>query len=290
MKSNHRASRTAYVCLCFAASTMLAPAALAQSPTTPTAPTVANKAETPKTVVLPSTKFDIKLKGYVFGLRVMKANYKGMFNDRAYSVRADLHTSGIGAFMKKFQIWATTQGRIDKNGLNPRQHIQQNMDKKNRRVEMNYGTNKVDVSIVPRLGSLGKPPATEKQKFTSDDTLSALLFMMMRGHKFTGEPCSGKIPVFDSKQHYNLRLQKDGTKRIKQKGYKGDTIRCLVYYEAVSGYDPEDLPSAEEAGAPIKIYLAKYDDAGLYVPVRMSYKISVFNAVIKARDIKISKD
>jgi len=242
-----------------------------------------------QTVPAGTTTFNVKLKGYVFGLRVMKANISGGVAKDSYSVRADLFTSGIGAFLKKFQIWATTTGYIDDNGLRPAQHIQQNLDKKNRRVEMNYAKDTVNVSIVPRLGSLGKPPATEKQKFESDDTLSAVLNMMMRGFKFTDEPCVGTIPVFDSKQHYLLRLEQAGTRRIKQKGFKGDTIRCLVYYEAVSGYDPEDLPSEEEAAAPVTVYLARHEDVGLYIPVRMVYKISMFKAVIKARDIQITK-
>jgi len=237
-----------------------------------------------------TTSLDVKLKGYVFGLRVMKANISGTLTDNSYALRADLFTSGLGAFLKKFQIWATTTGRITDKGLRPVQHIQQNMDKKNRRVEMNYGQSAVAISIVPPLGSQGKPPATKKQRFESDDTLSALLNMMMRGYKFTDEPCSGTVPVFDSKQHYLLRMERAGTRKINQKGYKGNTVKCKVYYVPVSGFDPEDLPSAEEAAAPVIMYLAPFEEAGLYIPVRMTYKISFFKAVIKARDINIRKN
>ena len=236
-----------------------------------------------------STTFNVKLKGYVFGLRVMKANISGGITKTAYSVRAELLTSGIGAFLKKFRIWATTTGYIGSDGLRPYQHIQQNMDKKNRRVEMKYTKDKVNVSIVPRLGSLGKPPATEKQKLESDDTLSAVLNIMMRGFKFTDKPCVGTVPVFDSKQHYLLRMELAGTKPIKQKGFKGNTIRCNVYYQAVSDFDPDDLPSTEEAAAPITLYLAPYKEAQLYIPIRMEYKIKMFTAVIKAWDVSIKQ-
>lgn len=235
------------------------------------------------------TLVKVNLKGYVFGFRVMKANVSGALTDNSYSMRADLFTSGLGALLKKFQIWATTTGSIDENGLNPISHIQQNLDKKNRRVEMKYGSDSVDISIVPRLGSQGKPPASKAQRFESDDALSALLNMMMRGFRFTGEPCVGTIPVFDSKQHYLLRMERIGDRYIKQKGFKGHTIGCSVYYVPVSGFDPEDLPSEEEASTPVKIYLAKFDEAGLYIPVRMSYKISIFKAVIKTRNIEITK-
>lgn len=235
------------------------------------------------------TQVHVKLKGYVFGIKIMRADFAAGFNKTEYSAKADLKTSGLAALLKKFKISANTVGKIVGTDLRPVQHIQQNHDKKNRRVEMNYGLDAVDVNIVPRLGSQGKPPATPLQRFNSDDALSALLNIMMRGYTTSSEPCSGSVPVFDSKQHYNLRMQPDGTKYIKQKGYKGDTIRCAIYYEPVSGFDPEDLPSEEEAAAPILMYLANFKDAGLYIPVRMTYKISGFKAVIKARDIQITQ-
>ena len=237
-----------------------------------------------------TTKINARLKGYVFGLRVIKVNVAGSLTDDAYAIRADLYTSGVGAFLKKFQIWATTTGRIQGDRLYPIQHIQQNTDKKNRRVEMNYGADILDISIVPPLGSQGKPPATTKQRFESDDTLSAVLDMAMRGFKFTEEPCTGTVPVFDSKQHFLLRLERAGTRRIKQRGFKGDTIKCKVYYVPVSGFDPEDLPSEEEASTPVIAYLTKNEDVGLYIPVRMTYKISFFKAVVKLRELNITQD
>jgi len=235
---------------------------------------------------------DVKLKGYVFGISMIKAFYKGEVSGDSYAVRADIKTSGLGALLKKLRIWATTSGTIDGQypqlSLRPREHIQQNMDKKHRRVEMNYGADHVDVNIVPRLGSQGTPPASPQQRFESDDAVSAILNIMMRGHSTSATPCMGDVKVFDSKQHYILRMEHKGARRIKQKGYKGDTIRCYVYYIPVSGFDPEDLPSDEEGGTPITMYLANFEDAGLYIPVRMTYKISGFKAVIKARDIKVN--
>jgi hypothetical protein len=238
----------------------------------------------------PTTKVSVYLKGYVFGFRVLTADYRTNLTPTRYSASADLKTSGLGAMLQKFRIWATTTGRFNGSDLVPIAHIQQNQDKKNRRVEMNYGANAVDVKIVPPLGTQGVPAASPKQRFESDDALSGLLNLMMRGYRTSEEPCSGKVAMFDSKQHYYLRMEKAGTKYIKQKGYRGDTIKCHIYYEAVSGYDPEDLPSAEEAGTPIKIYLGNFPEAGLYIPVRMSYKVSGFKAVIKARDIKITTE
>lgn len=230
-----------------------------------------------------ATEFDFKLKGYVFGLRMIKANYTGWYDGARYTAYTDLKTSGLGAMLKKLEIWAVTTGSYTRAGLTPSFHVQQNMDKKNRRVEMNYnnGLRKIDVAIQPPLGSQGLPPASPEERYTADDTISAILNLMMRGQKIDGPVCTGSIRVFDSKQHYSLRMVQDGTKRVKFDGEKYETIRCLVYYEPISGFDPEDLPDAEEGGTPIKMYLKDFPDIGLYVPVKFTYKISSIKAVIK---------
>jgi len=230
-----------------------------------------------------ATEFDFKLKGYIFGLRMIKANYTGWFNDNSYAVYTDVKTSGLGALLKKLEIWAVTTGNYTKSGLTPDFHIQQNMDKKNRRVEMNYdnGLRKIDVAIEPPLGSQGIPAATPEERYNADDTISAVLNLMMRGQKIDGPVCSSGVRVFDSKQHYNLRMERAGTKRVKFNGKKVETIRCQVYYEPISGFDPEDLPNVEEGSTPIKIYMKEFPELGLYVPVRFTYKISSIKAVIK---------
>ena len=249
-----------------------------------------------KTYTVPSanaaaTEFDFKLKGYVFGLRMIKANYTGWYDNDSYAVYTDLKTSGLGALLKKLEIWAVTSGSYTKSGLTPNFHIQQNMDKKNRRVEMNYNNNRgyIHVAIDPPLGSQGVPAATPAERYSADDTISAVLNLMMRGQKIDQPVCSGGVRVFDSKQHYNLRMERAGTKRVRFNGEKVDTLICQVYYEPISGFDPEDLPNMEEGGTPIKIYMKEFPELGLYVPLRFTYKISSIKAVIKLDEMMIKK-
>ena len=153
---------------------------------------------------------------------------------------------------------------------------------------MNYDHNAaaVDVAIIPPLGSQGVPPATPESRYTSNDAISGILHLMMMGTKIEGELCQGRVPFFDSKQHYNLKLERVGTKRVKFDGDKDETIHCRAYYEPIAGYDPEDLPSDEEAQTPINVYFKYYEEAGIHVPVRFTYKISGFTAVVKADDIE----
>ena len=160
-----------------------------------------------------NTHFDFKLKGYVFGLRMITAQYEGVIENGQYTVRSTLKTSGLAALLKKLKIWAITEGRYNQNGLRPLTHTQQNLDKKSRRVEMAYDNNirRVSVAINPPIGSQGIPPASPQERFEAHDTLSAILNIMMRqpqnniGH-INAPLCEGDVKVFDSKQHYALRL------------------------------------------------------------------------------------
>jgi len=235
-----------------------------------------------------TTQIRMKLKGYVFGLRVIRSDIIAQFDDREYVAYTDAKSSGLAALLKKMEIWAVTRGTYDESGLRPDWHVQQNTDKKNRRVEMNYDRNAgvVDVAIIPPLGSQGVPPATVQDRYTSNDTISGILHLMMMGTKIDGELCTGRVPFFDSKQHYNLRLERVGTKRVKFDGDKDETIHCRAYYEPIAGYDPEDLPSEEEAEEPVNVYFKYYEEAGVHVPVRFTYKISGFKAVIKVDEIE----
>lgn len=248
-----------------------------------------------------ATQFRFAMKGYVFGIRMIKANYTGYVDPRTgsngqgvnsngrYAAYADIKTSGLGAMLKKMEIWAVTSGRYDGAGLHPDFHVQQNMDGKERRVEMNYdySAGAVDVNIIPTLGSQGVPAASPQERFSADDTISAVLNLMLRGERIEGDLCDGTVRTFDSKQHYGLRMERAGTKRRKFGGEKVETIRCHVYYEPINGFDPEDLPSDEEGSTPVTVYFVPRPDLGLNIPLRFTYKISAIKAVIKLDEWEI---
>ncbi len=235
------------------------------------------------------TAFDFHLKGYVLGVPIIKARYKGLYGEAHYQLYTDLKTAGLGALLKKLRIWATTQGRWDKAGMHPQSHTQQNLDKKNRRVEMDYDyqAKTVAISIVPPNGSLGIPPASPKEQFTADDVVSAIFKILLTGQALPGVLCQDTVQVFDSKQRYNLRLERLGTSKVDFDGQAYEAVKCHAYYEPVSGFDPEDLPSTEEMNTPVKIYFINHPEYDINIPVRFSYKIKNFKAVVKLKSMEI---
>ena len=230
-----------------------------------------------------ATQFSFKLKGYVFGIKMVTAHYNGYTEGHRYAAYTDIKTSGLGALLKKMEIWAVSKGTFNANGLTPDFHVQQNMDGKERRVEMNYdnAVKAVDVNIIPTLGSQGVPPASPEQRYSADDTISAILALMMQGQKIDKPFCEGAIRVFDSKQYYDLRMERGGEGKERFDGEKHVTQVCKVFYEPINGFDPEDLPDSEEGSTPMKIEFIARPEIGLYVPLKFTYKISSIKAVIK---------
>ncbi len=235
------------------------------------------------------TAVHVRYSGYLFGFKIAEANFRAWWDDTNYEVFSQAKTSGLGAFAQKLRIWSSTKGRFDSSGMYPISHFQQNTNKKNRRVNMDYDYNRreVDVVVIPRNGSQGVPPAGATERFTADDVLSGVLNLTMRGHALDKEFCTGSVRIFDSKQHYNLLMHLDESKMIKFDGVTYDGYRCNIYYQPINGFDPEDLPNSEEGGTPLKLDVINRKDIGMYVPVRFTYKISGFNAVIKAKEIEV---
>lgn len=234
------------------------------------------------------TKFRVDYAGSLFILPIGELTVNGNLSRHGYSMRTDMRSSGFGKLSKGGDTMSTSLGFYNANGIRPHNHVIQKDNKKNRRVEIKYDAQgNPSTSIVPAFGSMGVPPATEQERREGVDAMSAILKLMMTGHSYGEAPCTGVLPVFDGKQRYDLRLEPAGAKTIRQKSYSGETVRCHIYMETVSGYDPEDLLTEEEASTPIEVYLANFEQAGLWVPVRFDYRISGIKVNIRATNIQV---
>lgn len=237
----------------------------------------------------PPTRFSVSYSGSLFILPIGELAVTGSVTSRGYSMRSDMKTTGFGKLTKSGGIWSTSIGFYDDTKMRPSQHVIQRLNEKGRRTTIYYdNAGNPKVTIKPSYGSMGQPPATDEERRGALDAQSAIMKLMMIGHKFGDKPCTGSLPVFDGKQRYNLRLEYKGIQTLRQSSYRGEAVRCNVYLEAVSGYDPEDVPTKEEGAAPLEIYMVNFEEAGLYLPVRFDYRISGVKVNIRATDIKVT--
>ena len=251
------------------------------------------------------THFSFKIKGYVLGIKMISGHYEGVIGSEnatgktKYAVRTKIRSSGLGAMLKKLNIWSITKGHFTKDKFTPDTHVQQNLERRARRVEMSYDNlaETIDVGITPPVSTQGVELPSMAERYNGTDAVTTFLNMMVRSpseltdptkRRFNEHLCEGDINVFDSKQHYALRMNRNGTKRSRFLGKRVEAIRCMVHYVPINGFRAKDLPSDEEKSTPVKVYLSYVPELDLYVPFRFSYKISSIRAIVRVSDIWVN--
>jgi hypothetical protein len=157
----------------------------------------------------------------------------------AFSASAQLNSFGVLALFKKFDVHATTQGRVEDGQARPGVfHYDNNDGKRNRHVVARWGDDDVAVSSAPPYGDLGQPPASHAQKLASTDPLTQLMRLTLASAAST--PCGGGVRYFfDGKQLYALEFGagapaglSDSDKRLGL----SNPVRCAVHFREVAGF------------------------------------------------------
>lgn len=227
----------------------------------------------------------IRYNGFFWGLRVMVAELNAVVDQDAYVFDGGFRTAGFANWISDTRLEAGGTGRLDEmGGLMPSTYFHQGYDgRKNRRIEMTYGPEDIDIMVDPPFGDWGDPPATPEERLEALDPLSA--WMQVSVHD-AEDPCDRRVPVFDSRLRYNLRFEPVGYEdRIRVRGYRGPAHHCLVYYEPVSGFDPEDIEEdADIYEMGIDIWLADLGP-GVTPPVRIRGHYGAVRVSVEAKRV-----
>lgn len=100
-----------------------------------------------------------------------------------------------------------------------------------------------------------------------------------------GEPCSGRVPIFDGRARYNLRLENGGMSTVSTRAYSGDALVCRAYVEPISGYEEGKRPTEDDTRRPVTMWLAQHGD--IWVPVRYRANTRIGNLTINATHLRV---
>jgi len=202
-------------------------------------------------------------------------------HDETYAGAANFRAGGLLRWFDDTDIVASTTGYRtgdDGRALSPwrYEHIN-HASGTNRTVGINFADGMAVPDVNPPFGSMGEPPASDAERQGAYDPVTVMLNLMLSQPQ--GErPCEGRLPVFDGKARYDLRLEAGAMERGALNGYRGQALRCRAYLEPVSGYDEGKRPTPEDIARLINIWLAQME--GAWVPVR-------FRARTRIGDINI---
>ena len=238
------------------------------------APSVATK--TPLTEITQGQPmkltYEVKAKAWALFIPITgKANFRADLLPDTYSIKGKVKTTGLADILVNYDMDLAASGYVRDDRLQPYAYVSQNHDgKKDRRVEMTYGSSDVAMTATPAFGNLGDPPATPAQKLDAADPLTAFI-----GHGFVprpadGNPCGGAMKVFDGRQLTHLTFTNAGLKQVKTEGYKGDAYECHVSMDKVAGYKKGEANKDTLTGidGPLRMWMAPLPN-GAYMPVKI---------------------
>ena len=210
-----------------------------------------------------------------------------------YAATTVVEAAGLAALFTDFDIHAEVEGRRSPDAMAPVRygHVERTGSKV-RAVDIRFVDQIASAEATPPFGSLGVPPATREQRTGVIDPISAIFLLSQSRPTDDASVCSGRLPVFDGKARYDLRLEAGGLETVRTPAWQGEALLCHVWYEPIAGYDPEDYPAPSDLRHPLDIWLAPFPEDGFYLPVRLHTRagfggitIEVVNLDIRAQQV-----
>ncbi len=200
-----------------------------------------------------------------------KAHFRVDLKPETYAIKGKVKTTGLADILVNYDMELAASGYVRDDRLQTYAYVSQNNDgKKNRRVEMTYGSDDVAMTAKPAFGDLGEPPATPEQKLNASDPLTAFL-----GHGFIprqagGDPCGEPMKIFDGRQLTWLHFKNHGLKKVRTGGYEGEAYECHVEMDRIAGYDKDEINKDTLTGidGPLRMWMAPLPN-GTVMPVKI---------------------
>ena len=232
------------------------------------------------------TRIEARYDSSVLVFKVGEITLNARFGDQVYSADSYIEAAGLAALFTDFDIRAEVSGEGGDGARRPARygHVERTGSKV-RAVEVDFGGAVARSDVQPPFGSRGVPPASETDRTGVIDPMTAFFELSRRLEG--GEGCEGRLPVFDGKARYDLRLETVGRERVRTRGWRGDALICHAWYEPISGYDPEDYPSASELRHPLVLWLAPIAGEGAYLPVRLHTRAGFGGVTIELTDLSV---
>lgn len=213
-----------------------------------------------------SAQVTLEYAGTVFSLPVMRVRAELEIAGGAYRGATTFRSTAIGGLFKSERVESRAAGRINGHGPEPAfyQHVE-HIGRRQRAVALSFLPSDVRVIADPPFRSAGDPPATPAQKREALDPIAAVLAILMDGGD---NPCDRRVPIFDSRFRYDLLFAPAGIGAVATRGWKGEAMRCAVFYVPIAGYETDELGEPEAYAGAIDFWLAEIAP-DLYAPVRV---------------------
>ncbi len=212
------------------------------------------------------------------GIKLGKFEVWSNLNSNSYSMRGKGDLKFITGLLFEITGGTTSTGAVTKNGPQPASFAFDFKTKKSRgELAMMFEGNAV-THIMARPPFVENPkdiPVTSAHVKGVLDPLSAMFFTAKTDKlNADGSICPGRIPVFDGKQRFDLKLSHKKTVKVKKRGkggYRGQAVVCRIKYIPIAGYKPGNSGvEFMSATNDIEVWLIKVPSQSMYVPYHVT--------------------
>ncbi len=211
---------------------------------------------------------------------------------KEYSMKARATISVLAGILFEWQGDTSSSGQVMAHLPRPYAYrFGYETSDKRETVDIKFSNNIVEEIAVdpPARQSASRIPVTRKHMRNVVDPLSAILMLSNIGSNKTGEEvCSRRLPIFDGKSRYDLKLSYKSTKRVDGAGYAGPAYICKVKFLPIAGHRPgdEDNNFAAKTEA-MEVWMIPLAKAELYVPYYIYIPTAVGSATLTSSSFQV---
>lgn len=213
-------------------------------------------------------------------------------DSKEYSVKARANISLLAGILFEWQGDTASSGQVMARLPRPYSYsFGYRTTDRRESIDVKFSNNSVEEIAVnpPSRQSPSRIPVTRKHMRNVVDPLSAIVMLTNVGTNKTGsEVCSRRLPIFDGKQRYDLKLTLKGTKRVTSDSFTGQAYVCKVKFLPIAGHRPGDDDSAFAAKTEnMEVWMIPLPKAELYVPYYIYLPTAVGDATLTASSFNV---
>jgi len=233
--------------------------------------------------------YDIGFNGFNIGSFKLWSD----LSNKSYSLKADARISVLAGILFEWRGKTTSSGRVYAKRPRPKSYsFGYRTSDKRERINLEFSGNRVrDVAVSPpQKRNSKRVPVKSSHMRNVVDPLSALVMLTNIGSKKNSrQVCTRRLPIFDGKARYDLRLTYKTTKRVTTShGYRGRAFVCKVKFVPIAGHKPGDDESRYAANNEgIEIWMIPLKEADLFVPYYVYIPTPVGTATLTSANFKV---
>jgi hypothetical protein len=189
-----------------------------------------------------------------------------------YSIKARARISVLAGMLFEWKGDTTSTGQVMARRPHPYAYsFGYQTGDRGETIDVKFSNNVVEeIAVRPPQRQTGpRVPVTRKHMLNVVDPLSAVVMLTNIGSNKSGtEVCTRRLPIFDGKQRYDIKLSYKSTKTVTaSNGYNGPAYVCKVKFIPIAGHKPGDKDAEYAAKTEgMELWMIPLPKAELYVP------------------------